>query len=165
MSLNKNIKVSFIVPSWHYYADPIKHQPYWELYYATHIKEAGYEVEVIDLRITETDSFEDMTKNIKEADFYFYWIFKTGDAIEIYSIVKILKKRFPESIHAAGGTHVDKTPEDAQKNMDSIVIGPGEKSFLKIIQQIIYQKYIVRIILKSLLVRLLFQIEIFYQKS
>ncbi len=131
---NKQLKVLVIVPSWHYYADPVKHQPFWELYYATHLREAGYEVEVVDLRIAESDSFEDMTKSIVEADFYFYWIFKTGDALEIYSIVKILKKRFPKSIHAAGGTHVDKTPEDAKKHLDAIVIGPGEKSFLNIIE-------------------------------
>lgn len=130
---NNTIRVSFVVPSWHYYADPTKHQPYWELYYATHLKNAGLNVDVIDLRISASDSFEDMAKSIKEADFYFYWIFKTGDALEIYSIVKILKNRFPKSIHAAGGTHVDKTPDDAKNHLDAIVIGPGEKSFINII--------------------------------
>ena len=33
-------KVGFIVPTWHYWTDPFKHQPYWELYYATVIRQA-----------------------------------------------------------------------------------------------------------------------------
>lgn len=133
MSLYNNLKISFIVPSWHYWADPLKHQPYWEIYYATHLQNAGFDVKVIDLRVIESNSFEEMSNSIEESDFYFYWIFKTGDAIEIYSIAKILKKRFPKSIHAAGGTHVDKTPDESQKYFDSIVLGPGEKSFIDII--------------------------------
>ena len=31
------------------------------------------------------------------------------------------------------GGHVDKTYDDAKKHLDAIVIGPGEKSFVKII--------------------------------
>ena len=154
---NNTIRVSVVVPSWHYYADPIKHQPYWELYYATHLKKAGFNVDVIDLRISASDSFEDMTKSIQEADFYFYWIFKTGDALEIYSIVKILKNRFPKSIHAAGGTHVDKTPDDAKKHLDAIVIGPGENLYkynrmISINNNL--SKFMLVIILMFLLVRL-----------
>ena len=44
----KNMKIKFIVPSWHYYADPMKHQPYWELYYATHVKLGGYDVSIFE---------------------------------------------------------------------------------------------------------------------
>ena len=131
--MHRQVKVSVIVPSWHYYADPLKHQPFWELYYATHIKDAGYDVDIVDLRISN-GSFEDMAARIPEADFYFYWIFKTGDAIEVYSIVDFLKKRLPQSIHAAGGTHVDKTQEEAVSKLDSIVVGPGEIAFNQIIE-------------------------------
>ena len=27
------MKISFIIPSWHYFSDPFKLQPYWELIY------------------------------------------------------------------------------------------------------------------------------------
>ena len=134
MNSNKNTKITFIIPSWHYWADPIKHQPYWELYYSTHIRAAGHSVEVVDLRVDNKKSFEEKIKDIKQSDFYFYWIFKTGDAFELYSVSKLLKKRFPKSIHAAGGTHVDKEPNDSAKHFDALVIGPGEKAFLKIIK-------------------------------
>ena len=46
---------------------------------------------------------------------------------------KFLKKDFLKVFCAAGGTHVDKTPDESQKYFDSIVIGPGEKSFINII--------------------------------
>ena len=32
------LNISFIIPSWHY-DDPFKLQPYWELYYATILRE------------------------------------------------------------------------------------------------------------------------------
>ncbi|GAI67140.1 unnamed protein product, partial [marine sediment metagenome] len=35
--------------------------------------------------------------------------------------------------HVAGGTHVDVFPEECQKQFDAIVLGPGEESFINII--------------------------------
>ena len=125
--------VSFIIPTWHYYADPFKHQPYWELYYATQIKKKGFDVNIIDLRMEKKDSFVETINNIPQRDFYFYWIFKTGDAKELYSVVKLLKKKYPESIHAAGGTHVDMCQTECKRHFDCIVVGPGENSFVNVI--------------------------------
>ena len=125
--------ISFIIPSWHYYADPLKHQPYWELYYATQLKTNGFVVDIIDLRLTRKNSLKQAVEDIPERSFYFYWIFKTGDANEIYSVANLLKKQFPNSIHAAGGTHVDMCFEECQNFFDAVVIGPGENSFQRII--------------------------------
>ena len=131
----KNMKIKFIVPSWHYYADPMKHQPYWELYYATHVKLGGYDVSIFDMRNFDANvSIESRMKEIEESDYYFYWIFKSGDAKEIYTIADYLKKKFPKSIHAAGGTHVDMCQEESMAYLDAIVVGAGEKSFVKIIE-------------------------------
>ena len=113
----------------------LKHQPFWELYYATHIKAAGHDVDIVDLRNYNKNSFEEMAGQIPDADFYFYWIFKTGDAVEIYSIADLVKTRLPKSIHAAGGTHIDKTINEAITLLDSIVVGAGEKAFLEIINE------------------------------
>ena len=76
---------------------------------------------------------EAIQEQINEEDFYFYWIMKSGDAIEIYSIVDYLKKKYPNSKHVAGGTHVDMLPEETSKIFDSIVVGPGEESFVNAI--------------------------------
>ena len=130
----KNIKISFIVPSWHYYIDPMKHQPYWELYYATQLKNYGHNVKITDMRTFTDNTLVERINNIEQSDFYFYWIFKTGDAKEIYSIVNILRNKFPESIHAAGGTHVDMCQKECIDIFDSILVGAGESSFNKIIE-------------------------------
>jgi radical SAM superfamily enzyme YgiQ (UPF0313 family) len=128
------MKINFIVPSWHYYSDPFKHQPFWEIYYATNLKKQGYDVSVYDMRDSENSDFETLVKKIPESDFYFYWIFKSGDAAEIYSIAKLLKKKFPNSTHAAGGTHVDMCQSESQKFFDAIVVGAGENNFKNIIE-------------------------------
>ena len=128
----------FVIPSWHYWKDPLKHTPYWELYYATYIKKAGFDTDVVDIRsMKENHKDLDLKKivnKIPERNFYFYWIFKTGDALEIYLITKLLKKKYPKSIHAAGGTHVDMCQEECVKHFDSIIVGPGEESFINVIK-------------------------------
>jgi anaerobic magnesium-protoporphyrin IX monomethyl ester cyclase len=124
------------VPSWHYYTDPLKHQPYWEIYYATCVERAGHSVDIVDLRDIDanTTSLYQAVSKIPERSFFFYWIFKTGDAAEIYSIAFLLKKQYPQSIHAAGGTHVDMCPAESQQYFDALIIGPGETSFHTIIE-------------------------------
>ena len=126
------MKVTFIVPSYHYFDDPFRQTPYWELYYTTILKEQlkdkNADINVIDLRRdTET------VNNIEERDDYLYWILKSGDANEIYSIVKILKEKYPNSKHIAGGTHVDMVPNECEKVFDSIIVGPAENNFAKAI--------------------------------
>jgi radical SAM superfamily enzyme YgiQ (UPF0313 family) len=128
-----NSNISFIVPSWHYYSDPLKHQPYWELYYATLLKKRGYKVDIYDLRKNKKNTLEETVKFIPEKKFYFFWIFKTGDAQEIYSIVSLLKKKYKNSICVAGGTHVDMCQDECKNFFDSIIIGAGEESFAQVI--------------------------------
>ena len=139
-------KISFIVPSWHYYLDALKHQPYWEIYYATVVKQAGYDADIIDMRVLLQDDLQTTVEKVEERDFYFNWIFKTGDASEIYSISALLKKKYPNSIHAAGGTHVDMCPEENEKFMDATITGPGEIAFIQIIEdakkKILRKRYI-----------------------
>ena len=134
MKLLESQEVIFIIPSWHYYSDPLKHQPYWEVYYATHLKKSGYNVSLYDMRGTSFKTLTDVIDDIPKKDFYFYWIFKTGDASEIYSIADLLKKKYPDSIHAAGGTHVDMCSDECTSFFDSIIVGPGEYAFQQIIE-------------------------------
>lgn len=140
------MKISFIVPSWHYFNDPFKLQPYWELYYATILRSQlgdKAEIDIIDLRgkSKENDDFNQVTEKIDERDFYLYWIMKSGDANEVYSMVKLLKEKFPKSKHIAGGTHVDMLPDECEKIFDSIIVGPGEYNFLKAVNEKEKKKY------------------------
>ena len=93
------MRISFVIPTWHYFNDPFKLQPYWELYYATILKDQlgdKADINLIDLRgkSKNKNKFDDVVSSIEERDFYLYWVMKTGDANEVYSIVKSLKKNF-----------------------------------------------------------------------
>lgn len=129
------MKITFIIPSWHYFFNPFKLQPYWEMYYATILESqfSGAEITIYDLRNTNKKNFDEEVQKIPEADFYLYWIMKSGDAIELYSVSKSLKVKFPKSKHIAGGTHIDMLPNESELVFDKIVIGPGEKSFMNAI--------------------------------
>lgn len=129
-------KVCVVVPSWHYWTNPFKLQPMWEMYYATVLESqfpsAEVGVQIKDLRgIGPT--LEDAIATIPGADLYFYWIMKSGDAPEIYSIVSRLKERFPTSRHAAGGTHVDVCTQECRSHFDAVITGPGEESLRQLV--------------------------------
>lgn len=130
-----------IVPSWHYFANPFKLQPLNELYFATvidsHFQGRDISVNVIDLREAcspESEiSLEKISSYIPEYNLYLYWIAKTADYPEILSIVEQLRHAYPKAKHVAGGTHVDNFSEGCKKHFDAIVVGPGEESFINII--------------------------------
>lgn len=128
------MNISFVIPSWHYFNDPFKLQPYWELYYTTILKKQfdnQANIDLIDLRgLSKTSKdFQSIINKIDKRDFYLYWVMKTGDANEVYSIVKTLKKKFPNSKHIAGGTHIDMLQDECEKFFDTIIVGPGENNF------------------------------------
>ena len=134
------MKINFIIPSWHYFEDPFKLQPYWELYYATILKkkiDKNSAISFTDLRgkSKNNQNFNNIIDQIEENDFYLYWIMKSGDANEIYSIVNKLKQKFPKSKHIAGGTHVEMLKDECQQIFDSIIVGPGEENFYKAIKE------------------------------
>ena len=138
------LSIGFVVPTWHYFANPFKLQPLNELYFATiidsHFKNNEVSINVIDLRnVRLKENKLDVSlvcSDIPEHDIYFYWIAKTADSVEIQSIAKYLRNMYPASRHAAGGTHVDNFPEECASYFDAIVLGPGEESFIEIINDI-----------------------------
>jgi radical SAM superfamily enzyme YgiQ (UPF0313 family) len=132
--------VSFVVPSWHYWADPLKLQPLWELYYATvcetHFPNDDVTVTIEDLRNSGCDTLVEAVTGLPERDMYCYWIMKTGDSAEIESIAALLRSRFPKAIHVAGGTHVDMLPEECAGIFDVVIVGPGENSLKQIVDDV-----------------------------
>ena len=133
---NKQIKISFITPSWKHFENPFVHQPFWELYYATLLQESekhNYKIKVIDFRGEDEFSLDKIINRITFNDIFCYWIFKSMDSLELYYIMKKLKNKYPQSIHVAGGTHVEMVKEEASKIFDSIILGPGDNSFNNIV--------------------------------
>jgi radical SAM superfamily enzyme YgiQ (UPF0313 family) len=135
------LSIGIVVPTWHYFFNPFKLQPLNELYFATiidsHFQSRDISVNVIDLRELRKEQsgfqVDKISSYVPEQDLYLYWIAKTADYREIISVVDQLKLTYPRAKHAAGGIHVDNFPEECEEKFDSIVIGPGEESFIKII--------------------------------
>ena len=134
------ISATFVIPTWHYWLNPYKLQPLWELYYAEQIRHAFPENEVAvrmqDLRGFRGKDFQEIVTDIPEQDVYFYWIMKSGDSVEVKSIADLLKKKYPNSKHVAGGTHVDMCIDECKNQFDAIMVGPGEQSLKQIINDL-----------------------------
>jgi radical SAM superfamily enzyme YgiQ (UPF0313 family) len=128
-------RVGIIIPSWHYWVNPSRIQPIYELYFATVIDARfsgkGISVQIIDLRGIRSDQ---QIYRIPKLGLYLYWIAKTGDYPEIENLVKSLRLLYPQAKHAAGGTHVDIFAAECALIFDAVVVGPGEESFIKIIR-------------------------------
>ncbi|MBI2064456.1 MAG: B12-binding domain-containing radical SAM protein [Candidatus Yanofskybacteria bacterium] len=124
--MGENIAV--VVPFWHYWIDPKKLQPLWELYYATLLRERNPKanVDVIDLRGRHKEEIE-----LPERDIYFYWIMKSADAPRVYKLVQETKRRYPHGIHIAGGNHVDHLTEECSGIFDASIVGSGEELILQ----------------------------------
>ena len=123
------INIAVVVPSWHYWVNPIKLQPLWELYYATLLRERDPDVnvDIVDLRGRQKCNQVDLPKR----DIYLYWIMKSADAPEIYDIVKDAKRKYPNGIHIAGGNHVDHMAEECAGIFDVSIVGSGEELLLQ----------------------------------
>jgi len=126
--------IKLIIPSWHYWIDPLKLQPLWELYYATLIRDAFSEhnVEIIDFREpnNQSDGFIP-----PEGDIYIYWIMKSADSFEAYEIAASLKRLYPKSFHIAGGTHVDHLPDQCAEHFDTVLKGTAEDTMVSAVSE------------------------------
>ena len=114
------LSVGGIIPSWRYWANPMKIQPLWDLYYATLISERVSDVEVglTDLRLPD---LKGNRSQIPERDIYVHWIMRTADAPEVYMIVDELRQLYPRAVHIAGGTHVDSCSYECEKGKNDII--------------------------------------------
>ena len=117
-------KVNFVIPSWHYWKEPLRAQPLTQLYLSTILENEGIDVDITDLR--------DGPKIIEDSDLFFYTV-ASPDLIETQQIVKDIKKQFPKSKHVIGGPHPTIRPKETE-GFDSVVIGKGEESIKRIIK-------------------------------
>jgi len=133
-------RIGFVVPSWHYWENPFKLQPLWELYYATvlerNLSPAANQIGIIDLRGLTGKTLSDRVCAIADHDLFVYWIMKSGDSVEIRGIVELLRRQYPSSKHVAGGTHVDMCTDECLQTFDAVVVGPGEDSLVQVARDI-----------------------------
>ncbi len=128
-------KVGFILPSSEYLYDPFRGDPHTHLQILTVLDDyfkQKIDTSLIDLRGIKKNF---AINHIPEKDIYLYSVF-TLDYHENESIVKSLRERYPKSLHVAGGPHVSSFKEESLKIFDSIVLGDGEESVKKIIEDV-----------------------------
>jgi radical SAM superfamily enzyme YgiQ (UPF0313 family) len=130
--------VAIIIPSWHYWSDPTRLQPLYEMHFASvlesRFKETDVRISIIDLRGIALDQ---QVRHIAEHDLYLYWIMKSGDYSEIEFIVAELRRYYQKARHVSGGTHVHVCADECRDVFDSIVLGPGEEAFTEVIHDAI----------------------------
>ena len=122
-------KIKVIIPSWSYWKNPLKLQPLWELHYATWLRKnlSNFKIIVEDLR--------DKEKNFipTGANIYFFWLMKSADSQEVYSICNGIKKNEPDSYIIIGGTHADHMPQETLHNCDVVLQGTSEDTLVELI--------------------------------
>ena len=109
------------------------------LYLAGYIKKySDYELKIIDAQV-EKMSYHQLDEEIKKFNPDIVGITAmTFTLLDVLKSVEITKKRCPKSKIVIGGPHVQIYPEETAnlKNIDYVVLGEGEKIFLKLIQNI-----------------------------
>jgi hypothetical protein len=135
-------KTAIIIPTLHFWRNPNKQQPINELYFATVLDErCDTAIDIIDLRELRKEdcqyTLDNVADFIEERDLYIHWIDRTANFAEIINVTKQLRVKYPNSKHVAGGFHVANLQKECLEIFDSIVIGPGEESFIRIVNDCI----------------------------
>jgi len=126
------LKISFVIPTDKYNYKPFRNQPLVALYLLTIIEERfGKKVELslVDLRGVKEEC---ILEYIPESDLFLYSV-TTPEFNEIAKTVKNIRRAYPNAKHIAGGPHVNILPEESSNTFDTIVLGEGEESIIKII--------------------------------
>lgn len=138
-------KVSIVIPTLHFWRNPNKQQPINELYFATVLDErVAAAIDIIDLRELRNEGCKHTLDNvadfIPERDLYIHWIDRTGNFSEIINVTNQLRKKYINSKHVAGGFHVSNLQKECLNIFDAIVTGPGEESFIRIVNDCMSKK-------------------------
>lgn len=129
------LKIGFIFPSSDYLHDPFRGDPHTHFQILTVLESHfGNKVELllIDLRGIKK---EFAIYHIPECDIYLHSVY-TLDYNEQVSIVKNIRECYPKAKHIAGGPHATVFQDECLKLFDSLILGDGEESIIKAINDI-----------------------------
>ena len=96
--------------------------PLGQLYLATVLRGAGYEVKVVDLSSIYTKQWPEL---IGWADVYGFTIYTPSYGM-CKELLRLARQINPNSVSVAGGAHPSALPEETIKDFDYVVIGEGE---------------------------------------
>lgn len=127
------IGIGFINPSSEYLFDPFRGDPFTHFHLLTILEDAfGGKIDamLIDLRGIKK---EYATYHIPERDVYLHSVY-TLDWEEQVSVVKALRKIYPEAKHIAGGPHAQAFPKESAEVFDSLILGEGETMIVRAVE-------------------------------
>ncbi len=130
------LQIASIMPSSGQNYKPFRNQPLVLLYLLTILEDKfgdRVNLSLIDLRGVDEDS---RLFHIPENDVFLYSA-ATPDFTEVSAIAQSLRSIYPKAKHIAGGPHINIFPEECSRVFDSIVLGEGEESVVKVINDIL----------------------------
>ncbi len=106
--------------------------PLGQLYLATVLEKAGYEVRIVDLSSVPPKQWPEL---IGQADVYGFTVYTTSYYI-CKELLKLVKQINPDSVSIAGGAHPSALPEETLKDFDYVVVGEGEMALLDLVRKL-----------------------------
>ncbi len=132
------MRIGFINPSSDYLHDPFRGDPHTHFHLLT-LLESRFQSQIDPLLIDLRGIKKEFAANhIPECDIYLHSVY-TLDYNEQLEIINNLREVYPKAKHIAGGPHVNIFPDECLKVMDSIILGDGEESIIKVIKD--YRDY------------------------
>lgn len=135
--------VCVVVSSWHFFLNPFKLQPVWEMHLATMLQDyfKDIKVSIVDLRELRREgckySLDKVAEYIPKHDLYIHWMIRTGNYGEIQNTTKQLRVAYPESKHVFGGTLIHTLKDECNEIFDAIILGGPEESLKDIVRDCI----------------------------
>ncbi|MHA1598773.1 MAG: hypothetical protein ACTSV1_08635, partial [Alphaproteobacteria bacterium] len=127
------MKLGFIFPSSYYLHDPFRGDPHTHYHLLTILEDKygdALDLQLIDLRGIEP-RFADY--HIPDCDIYLHSIYSL-DWDEHLDVIGKLRQRNPGAPHVAGGPNVHFDQKGCLDLFDAIVLGEGEKSVIRIVE-------------------------------
>jgi len=140
VKLNKNIKITFIVPPASFLINEKANPPLGVAYLISYLKDKGFD-NVLFYHIVGNARIPRINSDV------FGFSFVTSQVNETKKLLKYYKKTNPKAIFICGGIHPTIRPEECiDMGFDYVVKGEGEISLVKLLDSIIKGKKLPRII-------------------
>ena len=127
--MTKAITVDLLVPPDPFLDDDKRNPPLGVLYLAAVVRQEGYPVRMTDLRGRKE---EDFAEQIGEADVYGITAASPEYATAL-AIARAARRKNPKACIVLGGIHATSVPDSIDEVFDVIVVGEGEASFVRLL--------------------------------
>ena len=128
-AMKNDIMIEFIIPPSPYLGDPFRNPPLGILYLAAVAEKEGYKLRITDFRGKGPESYKEL---IGVADVYAITS-TTPDYPEAKQIANVARAKNKKAWIVLGGIHATSMPGSIDPIFDKVVIGEGEVSLLRVL--------------------------------